>query len=104
MRDFQQEILANLLILLDYRPSLGSANQILSFLTEDMVLGIFRRCTGNSMMPTNSVTEHLVETTTVGPINKCIYCGKIEPEVKLSKEHEMPAAVDGKYILLKASC
>jgi len=56
------------------------------------------------MMPTNLVTEHLVETTTVGPINKCIYCGKTEPEVKLSKEHEIPAAVDGKYILLKASC
>jgi hypothetical protein len=38
-----------------------------------------------------------------GPVGKCIYCGALPPEV-LTDEHIIPLALDGEYLLPKASC
>lgn len=53
---------------------------------------------------TKTVSTTVAETVQADPVGSCIYCGATGEEVDLTKEHVIPLALGGRYILPKSSC
>ncbi|MCL1531427.1 hypothetical protein M3O57_14495 [Xanthomonas nasturtii] len=47
---------------------------------------------------------NVVTTTTLPPLNSCMYCGKSGVDVKLTNEHVMARGLNGALLLPKSSC